>query len=84
MIAYYLSILVSHFHNRLKIPFGIDDNQLPIFALGMAGCHVGCMPTWTIVESKDKYYARIKIMEIVIKALQDAVSCTGKKNRKNA
>jgi polyphosphate kinase 2 (PPK2 family) len=50
----------------------------------MAGCHVGCMPTWTIVESKDKYYARIKIMEIVIKALQDAISCTGKKNRKNA
>jgi polyphosphate:AMP phosphotransferase len=37
---------------------------------------------WTIVESNDKYYARIKIMETVITALQDVISRTGKKNRK--
>jgi polyphosphate kinase 2 (PPK2 family) len=39
---------------------------------------------WTIVESNDKYYARIKIMETVIKALQDVISRTGKKNKKRS
>ena len=38
---------------------------------------------WTLVESNDKYFARIKIMETIITALQDAVSRAGKKNRKN-
>ena len=37
---------------------------------------------WTIVESNDKYFARIKILKTVITALQDAISRTGKKNRK--
>jgi len=39
---------------------------------------------WTIVESNDKYFARIKILKTVITALQDAISCTGKKNRKGS
>jgi polyphosphate:AMP phosphotransferase len=39
---------------------------------------------WTLVESNDKYYARIKIMETVIKALQDVISRTGKKNKKRS
>ncbi len=37
---------------------------------------------WTIVESNDKYYARIKIMETIVAALEDAVSRSRKKNRK--
>jgi polyphosphate:AMP phosphotransferase len=39
---------------------------------------------WTIVESNDKYYARIKIMETVIRALEEAISRTGKKNKKRS
>jgi polyphosphate:AMP phosphotransferase len=37
---------------------------------------------WTIVESNDKYYARIKIMETIIAALEEAVSRTKKKGKK--
>jgi polyphosphate:AMP phosphotransferase len=35
---------------------------------------------WTIVEANDKYYARVKIMETVIKRVEEEIS----KNKKNA
>jgi polyphosphate:AMP phosphotransferase len=39
---------------------------------------------WTIVESNDKYFARIKIMETVIRELEETISRTGKKNKKRS
>ena len=37
---------------------------------------------WTLVESNDKYFARIKIMETIVAVLEDAVSRTGRKKAK--
>ncbi len=36
---------------------------------------------WTIVESNDKYFARIKIMETIVAVLEEAVSSTGKNKK---
>jgi polyphosphate kinase 2 (PPK2 family) len=38
---------------------------------------------WTIVESNDKYFARIKIMETIVSVLEEAVSCTGKNKKRS-
>ncbi|MFA4860247.1 polyphosphate:AMP phosphotransferase [Methanoregula sp.] len=39
---------------------------------------------WTLVESNNKYYARIKIMDAVVAGIEMAVSHAGKKNRKRS
>jgi polyphosphate kinase 2 (PPK2 family) len=38
---------------------------------------------WTIVESNDKYYSRIKIMETVIAAMESAIAKNGKTGKKD-
>ena len=38
---------------------------------------------WTIVESNDKYFARIKIMETIVSVLEEAVSCRGKNKKRS-
>ena len=40
--------------------------------------------SWTIVESNDKYYSRIKIMETVLAALESVLAQNGKTGKKNA
>ena len=38
---------------------------------------------WTIVESNDKYFARVKIMETIVAVLEEAVSRSGKNKKRS-
>jgi len=63
-----------------------NREKWPLYAMAVEDMlHKTSTPSasWTIVESNDKYYSRIKIMETVIAALESALAKNGKTGKKN-
>jgi polyphosphate kinase 2 (PPK2 family) len=63
-----------------------NREKWPLYAMAVEDMlHKTSTPSvpWTIVESNDKYYSRIKIMETVIEAMESAIAKNGKTGKKD-